>query len=242
MSNVNSWLKAKAIAEAAGRVIERVPVIPLRDIVVYPAIVMPVFIRRHGSVKAAEAAMRTDRRVMLVTQRQPSIDDPTAEDLRPVGTSASVMDMKLVAEPQGVHMLTVTGVTRARVDAFYDGEDSLSADISLLADTLTTDELDLETLRNSVLTRFEQHARSSGWPPKGLKSLGAIAEGVGLASMLAYLGQVDPGRLADQVAAHGLLSLEQKQAVLEILDVRKRLEYVDSVLRNTSSPPVGEGG
>jgi DNA-binding transcriptional MerR regulator/Lon protease-like protein len=236
LDHVKGWLEALAAAEAPSRVIERVPVIPLRDVVVYPGVMMPVFIRRPDSVQAAEAAMRADRHVMLLTQRRAQTDDPKTADLHAIGTYAAIQDMTVVDEAQGVQALTVNGVSRARVDRSHE-ETFLSADITLLGSALEADEGELEALRRSVITGFEQCSRIRGWPPELLPGaaggwLAAFSAVTPLDTVVAYFTRMDSGQLADRVAGHHLLSLDQKQAVLEMLDVRQRLEYVDTALRN----------
>jgi DNA-binding transcriptional MerR regulator/Lon protease-like protein len=226
MRELDNWLGSAPASSPAGRAIERVPVIPLRDVVVYPGMVMPLFAGRPRTIGAAEAALRGDKRVVLLTQRQPGVNDPAAEDLYLIGTNATVLDVSKIEN--GTLKIMVKGLTRARVDRVHV-EDPLSADITLLAETSVQDGAEVETLRNDVLARFEQYAQVSGWPPRDAR---VRPEPPPLASLVEHFGRLESGRLADTIAAHTPLQLAQKQEVLEMLDVRQRLEYVDAATRN----------
>jgi ATP-dependent Lon protease len=221
---------------------ERVPVMPLRDVVVYPGVVIPIFAGRQKTIRAAELAVSGDKRVMLVTQRQWDVNEPTADDLYPIGTLANVLeewelrktaessaeDMSLVSNPPGVtRKILVKGIARAHVD-FFHAQDYLSGHVTVLKDTGGQNVGGLDPLKNAVMTRFEQYAILSGWPPK---TWSAPSGPPSLADILERFGSLDIGRFADIIAAHTPLRLEQKQEVLEILDVGKRLEYVDAATR-----------
>jgi len=186
-----------------------VPVLPLRDVVVYPHMVIPLFVGREKSIHALDAAMRTDKRIMLVAQRQADVDDPKLEDLHRFGTVASILQMLKL--PDGTVKVLVEGVDRARVEQLHPG-DYYSAAIAIEADADQYDEREMDVLVRSVVSQFEQYVKlNKKVPPEVLTALAGIEQ---------------PGRLADTVAAHMSLKLAEKQKVLEILDVRKRLEHI----------------
>jgi ATP-dependent Lon protease len=235
-------LRTGDMPQTAGTFTERLPVMPLRDVVVYPGIVMPIFAGRAKTIHAAETAMSGDKRVVLVMQRQPNIDQPTVKDLFQVGTVATVLEewaLRKTAEPSGVDMLLVSnipgvthkimvkGIARARLD-IVDSEDYLSAQVTVLNDTQTQNVADLDSLRKTVITRFQQYIEASGGPAKIWKG---PPEPPALADILRWFGSFDIGRFADMIAAHTPLRLAQKQEVLESLDVRKRLERVDAATK-----------
>ncbi len=189
--------------------IENIPVLPLRDVVVYPHMVIPLFVGREKSIQALEAAMRADKRIMLVAQKQADVDDPKADDLYAIGTVASIL--QLLKLPDGTVKVLVEGVSRARIDSLASMA-FFGAHVTLLADVDQYDEKELEVLSRSVISQFEQYVKlNKKVPPEVLTALSGIE---------------DAGRLADTVAAHMALKLAEKQKVLEILDVRKRLEHV----------------
>ncbi len=186
-----------------------VPVLPLRDVVVYPHMVIPLFVGREKSIHALDAAMRADKRIMLVAQRQADVDDPKLEDLHRFGTVASILQMLKL--PDGTVKVLVEGVDRARVEQLHPGE-FYSATIAIEADADQYDEREMDVLVRSVVSQFEQYVKlNKKVPPEVLTALAGIEQ---------------PGRLADTVAAHMSLKLAEKQKVLEILDVRKRLEHM----------------
>jgi ATP-dependent Lon protease len=186
-----------------------VPVLPLRDVVVYPHMVIPLFVGREKSIHALDAAMKADKRIMLVAQRQADIDDPKLEDLHGFGTVATVL--QLLKLPDGTVKVLVEGVDRARILQLHGGE-HYAADIAIEADVDNYDEREIDVLVRSVVSQFEQYVKiNKKVPPEVLTALAGIDQ---------------PGRLADTVAAHMALKLAEKQKVLEILDVRQRLEHV----------------
>ena len=193
-----------ALATAAG-----VPVLPLRDVVVYPHMVIPLFVGREKSIHALEAAMRADKRIMLVAQKQADVDDPKLEDLHRFGTVATILQMLKL--PDGTVKVLVEGVDRARVEQLHPG-DFYSATVVVEPDADQYDEREIDVLVRSVVSQFEQYVKlNKKVPPEVLTALAGIEQ---------------PGRLADTVAAHMSLKLTEKQKVLEILDVRKRLEHI----------------
>jgi ATP-dependent Lon protease len=186
-----------------------VPVLPLRDVVVYPHMVIPLFVGREKSIQALDLAMRTDRRIMLVAQKQADIDDPKGDDLYRVGTVATIL--QLLKLPDGTVKVLVEGVDRARIDRLTAG-DYYSAEIELLPDAEPYDEREMDVMARSVISQFEQYVKlNKKVPPEVLTALAGIEQA---------------GRLADTVAAHMSVKLAEKQKVLEILDVKKRLEHI----------------
>jgi len=190
-------------------VLQNVPVLPLRDVVVYPHMVIPLFVGREKSIQALDVAMRTDKRIMLVAQKQADVDDPKLDDLHRFGTVASILQMLKL--PDGTVKVLVEGMDRARIEQLQGG-DFYSASIVIETDADQYDEREMDVLVRSVVSQFEQYVKlNKKVPPEVLTALAGIEQ---------------PGRLADTVAAHMSLKLAEKQKVLEILDVRKRLEHM----------------
>jgi len=186
-----------------------IPVLPLRDVVVYPHMVIPLFVGREKSILALEAAMKGDKRIMLVAQRQAEIDDPKLDDLYKIGTIATIL--QLLKLPDGTVKVLVEGVDRGVVESL-EGGTFYTATVSPAAEVNSYDEKELEVLSRSVVSQFEQYVKlNKKVPPEVLTALAGID---------------DAGRLADTVAAHMALKLPEKQKVLEILDVRARLEHI----------------
>jgi ATP-dependent Lon protease len=189
--------------------IENIPVLPLRDVVVYPHMVIPLFVGREKSILALEAAMKGDKRIMLVAQRQAEVDDPKQEDLYQIGTLATIL--QLLKLPDGTVKVLVEGVDRGSVEKLLGGP-FYTAQITPALEVDQYDEKELEVLSRSVVSQFEQYVKlNKKVPPEVLTALAGIE---------------DAGRLADTVAAHMALKLSDKQRVLEILDVRARLEHI----------------
>jgi ATP-dependent Lon protease len=194
---------------AAEPSIENIPVLPLRDVVVYPHMVIPLFVGREKSILALEAAMKGDKRIMLVAQRQAEVDDPKQEDLYQIGTLATIL--QLLKLPDGTVKVLVEGVDRGSVEKLLGGP-FYTAQITPALEVDQYDEKELEVLSRSVVSQFEQYVKlNKKVPPEVLTALAGIE---------------DAGRLADTVAAHMALKLSDKQRVLEILDVRARLELI----------------
>jgi ATP-dependent Lon protease len=188
---------------------QSVPVLPLRDVVVYPHMVIPLFVGREKSIQALDVAMHGDKRIMLIAQKQADVDDPKVEDLYRIGTIATIL--QLLKLPDGTVKVLVEGIDRARIDRLEAG-DYYRADVSLQPDGETYDEREMDVLGRSVISQFEQYVKlNKKVPPEVLTALAGIEHA---------------GRLADTVAAHMSLKLGEKQKVLEILDVRKRLEHI----------------
>ncbi|TLZ14818.1 MAG: endopeptidase La [Gammaproteobacteria bacterium] len=171
--------------------------------------VIPLFVGREKSIQALDVAMRTDKRIMLVAQKQADVDDPKADDLYRIATVATIL--QLLKLPDGTVKVLVEGVDRARIEKLHAG-DYYAADATLLPDAEVYDEKELDVLARSVISQFEQYVKlNKKVPPEVLTALAGIEQA---------------GRLADTVAAHMSLKLAEKQKVLEILDVKKRLEHI----------------
>jgi ATP-dependent Lon protease len=195
----------KTPAEAASQL----PVLPLRDVVVYPHMVIPLFVGRERSIVALDEAMNRDKQILLVAQKQADVDDPKPKDLYLVGTVATIL--QLLKLPDGTVKVLVEGVDRAIVEQFHAGE-FFAAEIAAMPDVENYDEREIDVLTRSVVAQFEQYVKlNKKVPPEILTSLAGIEQ---------------PGRLADTVAAHMALKLADKQKVLEIQDVRQRLEHM----------------
>ncbi len=192
-----------------------IPVLPLRDVVVFPHMVIPLFVGRRKSIRALEQAMETGKQIMLVAQKSASDDDPTPESIHTIGTIASIL--QLLKLPDGTVKVLVEGERRAVVQKYLDTEEYFSAQVALLEALPLTDK-EGEALMRSVLNEFDQYVKlNMKIPPEILTSLAGID---------------DPGRLADTVAAHLSLKIEDKQQILMVQDVRERLEKILTVLES----------
>jgi len=191
----------------------RVPVLPLRDVVVYPHMVIPLFVGRDKSIVALDRAMNAGKKILLIAQRKADKDDPAPKDLYDVGTLATIL--QLLKLPDGTVKVLVEGGERARVTDIAVG-DHFAAEIEKLAEEDDHDEREIDVLVRSIIAQFEQYVKlNKKVPPEILTSLNGIDE---------------PGRLADTVAAHMALKLSEKQRMLEITDVKTRLEQILGVI------------
>ena len=187
----------------------RVPILPLRDVVVYPHMVIPLFVGREKSIVALDEAMATDKQILLVAQKQADIDEPTLDDIYELGTLATIL--QLLKLPDGTVKVLVEGGSRAALTQAHTGE-FFSADIRLIEEDAEDASREVDVLKRSVISQFESYIKlNKKVPPEILTSLSGIDQ---------------PGRLADTVAAHMSLKLDEKQKVLAIEDVRQRLEHV----------------
>ena len=187
----------------------KMPLLPLRDVVVYPHLVIPLFVGRDKSVKALEIASDTDKKIMLVAQKSATKDEPDANDLYEIGTIATVLQMLKL--PDGTVKVLVEGLYRVRVSAFEEIDGSFWAKPEKI-EQLNEDDSEVEALMRTVLTQFDQYVKlNKKIPPEILTSLATINEA---------------GRLADTISAHLTLKLEEKQKVLEMLSVTERLEHL----------------
>ncbi|MDP2697746.1 endopeptidase La [Thalassospira sp.] len=185
------------------------PVLPLRDIVVFPHMIVPLFVGREKSVRALEDVMREDKQILLVTQKDAGLDDPAITDLYKVGTVATVL--QLLKLPDGTVKVLVEGGKRAQISGFIDNPEFFQAHASV-RDEGIDDESELEALSRSVVTQFEQYIKlNKKIPPEVLVSVNQIE---------------DPAKLADTVASHLSLKIAEKQELLETASVADRLERI----------------
>jgi ATP-dependent Lon protease len=190
-----------------------IPVLPLRDVVVYPHMVIPLFVGRERSIVALDRAMNAGKRILLIAQKRADLDDPQPEDLYEVGTLATIL--QLLKLPDGTVKVLVEGGERASVERITVS-DYFAAEITLLGEDDRHDEREIDVLVRSIIAQFEQYVKlNKKVPPEILTSLSGIDE---------------PGRLADTVAAHMALKLSEKQRVLEIQDVKERLEQILGII------------
>src|SRR5499427_8178538 len=185
------------------------PLLPLRDVVVFPHMVIPLFVGRPKSIKALETAMEAGKSILLVAQKSAAKDEPSAEDMYITGTVANILQMLKL--PDGTVKVLVEGVQRARIDAIADLKSHYTAEARPVPPE-AEESTELEAMRRAMISQFDQYVKlNKKIPPEILTSLAGIDE---------------PGRLADTVAAHLPLKLDQKQAVLEMFEVKKRLEHL----------------
>ena len=188
------------------------PLLPLRDVVVFPHMVIPLFVGRAKSIKALESAMESERRIMLVAQKAAAKDEPAVEDMFAVGCVSTILQMLKL--PDGTVKVLVEGQQRAKVNQITDGEVHFSANVTPIESEVLTEPrtTDIEALRRAVISQFDQYVKlNKKIPPEILTSISSID---------------DAGRLADTIAAHVPLKLDNKQAVLDLSDVKARLENV----------------
>jgi ATP-dependent Lon protease len=188
---------------------DMMPLLPLRDVVVYPHLVIPLFVGRAKSVKALEIASDGNKQILLVAQKSANKDEPDAEDLYEIGTLATVLQMLKL--PDGTVKVLVEGLHRVRVSEFVETEECFLAKAEKIADPIENDS-ETEALMRTVFTQFDQYVKlNKKIPPEILTSLATISEA---------------GRLADTISAHLTLKLEEKQKILEMLSVLERLEHL----------------
>jgi len=193
--------------------ITSLPLLPLRDVVVFPHMVIPLFVGRPKSIKALDAAMEAGKHILLVAQKQAAKDDPAAEDLYEIGSIATILQMLKL--PDGTVKVLVEGTQRARIGPVTDMGEYLSGDVQPVAGE-PGHANEVEAMRRTLLAQFDQYVKlNKKIPPEILTSMSGIDDG---------------GRLADAIAAHLPLKLEQKQQMLEMGDVAKRLEHLLGVL------------
>jgi ATP-dependent Lon protease len=197
---------AKKNVQALGET-QVLPVLPLRDIVVFPHMIVPLFVGREKSIKALEEVMREDKRIMLVAQKNPGDDDPAIDTIYDVGTLAQVL--QLLKLPDGTVKVLVEGVERAKVIEFTERGDFFEAEIALLPN-ITKADTDADALARSALSQFESYVKLNKKVPQ---------------EVLATLSSItDHAKLADTIAAHLAIKIADKQALLEIQSVEERFE------------------
>jgi len=191
------------------------PMLPLRDVVVYPQLVIPLFVGRAKSISAIETANNGDKKILLVAQKTAGQDEPEIKDLYKIGTVASILQMLKL--PDGTVKVLVEGLERASIKKFDDSGDFWTADISLVKIKEKKDKKTLAFMR-SVYSQFDQYVKlNKKIPPEILTSLTSITE---------------PGRLADSIAANLTLKLSEKQNILETFDIKDRLELLLNIMES----------
>ncbi len=194
------------------------PVLPLRDIVVFPHMIVPLFVGREKSVRALEEVMKTDQPILLVAQKDAATDDPGTEDIYEVGTLANVL--QLLRLPDGTVKVLVEGTERARITGFTESDEFFEAHVEPIAEEMADDK-EIKALMRSVLEQFEQYVKLN-------KKIGP--------EVLVSAGQIeDPSKLADTVAAHLALKISDKQGLLATANVAERLEKVYSFMEGEIS-------
>ena len=191
------------------------PLLPLRDVVVFPHMVIPLFVGRPKSIKALESAMEQGRSIMLVAQRNASKDDPNADDIHRLGCVSNILQMLKL--PDGTVKVLVEGVQRAQIDEVHSDDPHFTCDYKMV-EVAAGSSPEIEALRRAILTQFDQYVKlNKKIPPEILASLGSIDE---------------PGRMADTVAVHLPVKIEQKQEILETFPVHDRLEKLLALIES----------
>ncbi len=190
------------------------PVLPLRDIVVFPHMIVPLFVGRDKSVRALEDVMKDDKQILLVAQRNATQDEPETDDIYDVGTVSTVL--QLLKLPDGTVKVLVEGTQRARIERYDDNPNFFQAEARIIDENSNTDPQELEALSRSVVSQFEQYIKlNKKTPPEALVSINQID---------------DPSKLADTIASHLALKISEKQELLECETVNERLERVYSFM------------
>ncbi len=194
------------------------PVLPLRDIVVFPHMIVPLFVGREKSVKALEDVMQSDKKILLATQKDAAADDPSPDDIYQVGTVCSVL--QLLKLPDGTVKVLIEGVARARLRSFTDRTAFFEAEADIIAEADNEGD-EVEALSRTVVSHFESYVKlNKKTPPEVLVSINQID---------------DPAKLADTVASHLAIKLAEKQELLEIESVYQRLERVYAMMEGEIS-------
>ncbi len=190
--------------------LKSLPILPLRDVVVYPNMVIPLFVGRERSIQAIDLAMDDNKKIVLVAQKNPDNDDPNETDLYEVGTLATIL--QLLKLPDGTVKVLVEGEKRVKIEKITTTDKLFSADVELLEDELDLEEKEMDVLIRTVTSAFESYVKlNKKVPPEVLTSLSGIEES---------------GRLADTMSAHMVLKVEEKQKILETNNLRERLEHL----------------
>ncbi|NOY73025.1 MAG: endopeptidase La [Gammaproteobacteria bacterium] len=190
-----------------------IPILPLRDVVVYPHMVIPLFVGREKSIKALEAAMESDKQIFLGAQKVAVMDDPKQEDIYDIGTLSTIL--QLLKLPDGTIKVLVEGSERAIITDYLAVAPYFLARVDLIPEIIM-EKREAEVLMRSVMTQFDQYVKlNNRVPPELLSSLGTIT---------------DPGRLADTIAAHMTLKIDERQEILELIGVNERLEKLMGVM------------
>ncbi len=194
---------------------EKLPVLPLRGVLVFPSMVLHLDVGRERSVSALERSMMNDNRIILITQKEAKVSEPGEEDLHNVGTLATVKQM--IKLPGGTIRVLVEGLNRAKILKLHTEELFFEADADIVEDQGGKTQ-ELEALMRSVLNQFEQYIKiNSKVPPETLSTVSDIEE---------------PGRFADVIASHLSMKVEQKQQLLDAIEIKERLEKLNEILSN----------
>ena len=194
------------------------PVLPLRDIVVFPNMIVRLFVGRDKSVRALEEVMKENKEILLASQIDATQDEPTEDTINKVGVTANVL--QILKLPDGAVKILVEGKNRVKVDKFISNKDFFEAEATILNDTINKSE-EIEALRRSVIDEFDRYAKlNKNIPEEALK---AISEAD------------NPSKLADTVAGHLSVSVQKKQELLELIDLHKRLETIFSIMQGEMS-------
>ena len=186
------------------------PVLPLRDVVVYPHMVIPLFVGRERSIKALDLAMAADKQILLLAQKSPDTDDPASEDLYTIGTLATVL--QLLKLPDGTIKVLVEGTARIKMTGFSEHDTAMTGTAHTVDSVFDRDARELDVTQRSLMSLFEQYVKTNRkLPPELLSTLSGID---------------DPSRFADTISAHLSTRLVDKQTLLEILNVGERLEML----------------
>ena len=191
-----------------------IPILPLRDVVVYPHMVIPLFVGREKSIEALDVAMKDNKQIFLVAQKESEVDDPQFKDLYQIGTLANIL--QLLKLPDGTVKVLVEGSLRSRVESYQEEAGYYSAVVTEIKDRTHQNEQELDALIRTTIKFFDQYVKlNSKIPPEVLNSLSGID---------------DPGRLADTMAAHMALKVEQKQKMLEMDSIEARFENLMALM------------
>ncbi len=197
---------------------ETLPVLPLRDIVVFPHMIVPLFVGREKSIKALEEVMREDKRILLVAQKNPGDDDPAIDAIYTVGTMAQVL--QLLKLPDGTVKVLVEGTERARVHAFTSRTDFFEAEVEVTPNVVGAD-TEMEALARTAMAQFESYVKLNKKLPQ---------------EVLASISQItDLAKLADTISAHLAIKIPEKQELLEMTSVQARLEKVFALMEGEIS-------
>jgi len=191
------------------------PILPLRDVIVFPNMVIPLFVGREKSIESLEAAMDANKQIMLVAQKSADLDDPKDADIYRYGTLATIL--QLLKLPDGTIKVLVEGANRAEIVSEIYGDTYFEAKVKIIEEDFT-DDREIEILSRSVIDSFDQYVKlNKKIAPEVMTSLSGID---------------DPSRLADTIAAHMVLKMEEKQSILEINDVKNRIEKIIKLIEN----------
>ena len=194
---------------------QTLPVLPLRDIVVFPHMVVPLFVGRDKSVKALEKVMGKDKKIMLVTQKSASTDDPKKDDLFELGTIANVL--QLLKLPDGTVKVLVEGISRASVNQYNDNAEFLIAEVDTIDENIDSSDTGIRGLAKSLTDQFDQYVKlNKKIPPEVVGSINEIE---------------DTGKLCDTVASHLAVKLSEKQEILECIDINERFDKIVSLIQ-----------